>query len=131
MEMGIAFLRTHYADKLEENPSKIEETVLGLLGNPNGRALISENGHGVEGMLGFVVFPHFFSGTMIAGELAWFVEPEARGRVGLSLLREAENAARTLGAKKMQMVSPDGRVAKLYKRLGYVEVETTYQRSLT
>ncbi len=130
VDMGIGFLRLYYADKLPENREQMKKTVTELMGNPNGHVLVAENGHGIEGMFVFVVFPHFFSGELIAGELVWWIEPEARGRSGLALLREAESISRKMGAKKMQAGAPSERTATLYKRLGFQEVETTYQRSL-
>jgi hypothetical protein len=31
-------------------------------------------------MLGYVIFPHFLSGELVAGEVFWWVEPEDTGR---------------------------------------------------
>lgn len=130
VEMGVRFLRLYYAGKLKENREQMGKTVTALLTNPQGRMLVYENGNGIEGMLGLLVFPHYFSGEKVAGELVWWVDPEARGRAGMELLKQAEAEARALGAKWMQMVSPTERTAKLYERLGYAAIETTYQRSL-
>jgi hypothetical protein len=45
-------------------------------------------------------------------------------------LRAAEDEARRCGAKSMQMIAPDPRVGKLYERIGYSYIESSYQRSL-
>lgn len=130
VDMGLRFLRLHYADKLKENPAQIEKTVNDLLLNPDARILIAGNGKTAEGMLAFMVYPHYFSGEKTAIELAWWVEPEARGRLGLELLKYAENAARAMGAVSMQMIAPDKEIERLYGRLNYEHVESTYQKEL-
>lgn len=130
MEMGLTFQRLYYADKMPENREQLESTVRGLLTNEKARILVSENGHGVDGMISFVVTPHPFSGELDALELVWWVEPEARGTLGLRLLREAGQAAAQMGAKKLVMISPTPTIDQLYKKLGYTEVEKVFQRSL-
>jgi GNAT superfamily N-acetyltransferase len=65
----------------------------------------------------------------MAFEVVWWVEPEARGD-GVRLLRAAEDWAIEQGIGKMQMVAPNERVGALYERMGYLPVETSYQRTL-
>lgn len=129
VEMGLHFLRLHYADKLKENPEQIAKTLRDLLANPQGKVLVGGNGH-IQGVVGFVVYPQLFSGEPVAGELFWYVEPEARGRLGLELLREAERTAVKMGAETMQMVSPSETTSKLYEKLGYEYVDAQYMRRL-
>jgi len=130
VDMGLTFMRLYYAGKLTENREQLETTVRGLLTNEKARILVSENGHGVDGMISFVVSPHPFSGEVSALELVWWVEPEARGTIGLKLLREAAQVASQMGATKIVMISPTAAVDQLYKRLGYEEVEKVFQRRL-
>ena len=130
VDMGLTFMRLYYAGKLTENREQLEATVRGLLTNERARILVSENGHGVDGMISFVVSPHPFSGEVSALELVWWVEPEARGTIGLKLLREAAQVASQMGATKIVMISPTAAVDQLYKRLGYEEVEKVFQRRL-
>ncbi|KKL86125.1 hypothetical protein LCGC14_1947880, partial [marine sediment metagenome] len=74
---------------------------------------------------------HYVSGELIAGEVVWWVDPEARTRrTGLKLMRKAEETAMGMGAVKMQMVAPNERIGKLYEHFGYTKVESTYQRNL-
>jgi GNAT superfamily N-acetyltransferase len=80
-------------------------------------------------MLGYVLFPHFLSGELVAGEVFWWVEPGFRGE-GLKLLRAAETRSRAAGAKYLQMIAPNDRVAAVYKRLDYSFVEAAYQKLL-
>lgn len=91
--------------------------------------LVSERAGQIIGMIGFVVYPHFLSGEIIAGEVFWWVEPGFRGE-GIRLMKEAEDRARAAGAKNMQMIAPSDQVAKVYQHFGYEFVESTYQKKL-
>jgi hypothetical protein len=128
VEMGCRFHReSPYRDKLAVNPEKMRSTAKFI--SDAGTLLISESEGKILGMLGFVLFSHFLSGEMTAGEVFWWVEPEHRGE-GIKLLRCAEKMARVSGAKTMQMIAPSERVENLYKRLNYGYVESTYQKTL-
>jgi RimJ/RimL family protein N-acetyltransferase len=128
VEMGLRFRReSEYVDVLAENAEKMEELARQLA--QNGCLVVSERGGRIVGMLGYVIFPHFLSGELVAGEVFWWVEPEDRGE-GLKLLRAAEDRARSFGAKNFQMIAPNDRVGALYERLGYRRVETSFQRPL-
>lgn len=128
VEMGLRFHReSTYRNHLSSNPEQI-----GLLAEKvmtSGICLVSEQNGVVCGMIGVVLFPHFISGELIAGEVAWWVEPEHRGS-GLKLMREAERRAREAGATKMQMIAPNAHVAAVYERLSYEFVESAYQKTL-
>jgi GNAT superfamily N-acetyltransferase len=111
---------------------KVSRDRVALLGKQlidAGGLLVSERNGQVVGMIGFVVFPHFMSGETVAGEVFWWVEPGHRGD-GLRLLKEAERRARQAGAKSMQMIAPTEQVAKVYERMGFRYVESSYQRAL-
>jgi GNAT superfamily N-acetyltransferase len=128
VEMGRRFRReTSYAEKLKENAAQMLALAERLVAG-NG-LLLAERSERLIGMLGFVVYPHFISGEITAGEIFWWVEPEFRGE-GLRLLREAEKCARQAGATRMQMIAPNDRVAHVYRRVGYEFVESTYQKEL-
>jgi RimJ/RimL family protein N-acetyltransferase len=128
VEMGRRFLASSpYSKFLPENPESMRVLIAQLVGW--GTLLVSEAEGNVTGMIGFMVFNHPMSGEKIGGEIFWWVDPEARG-IGLELLKQAEQAVREAGGKKMQMIAPDEGIEKLYQRLGYSQVETTYQRSL-
>jgi GNAT superfamily N-acetyltransferase len=91
--------------------------------------LVSGSDATITGMIAMLAYDHPFSGERMAFEVVWWVEPEARGD-GVRLLRAAEDWAMEQGIGKMQMVAPNERVGALYERLGYLPVETSYQRSL-
>lgn len=98
-----------------------------------GTVIVAETEHGVVGMLGVVLVQHPISGRPEAAEVAWWVEPEHRTlAVGAKLLESAEAWARHRGATCLKMVAPAGsRTGAFYTQHGYVEVETTYQKSLS
>jgi GNAT superfamily N-acetyltransferase len=127
--MGRRFRReTDYQRHLAENPETMAATARHLVAQ--GGVLVSEQpGGALVGMIGWVLFPHFLSGEVIAGEVFWWVEPEHRGQ-GLRLMRAAERQARQNGAQKMQMIAPTDAVATLYRRFGYEFVEAAYQKAL-
>lgn len=128
IEMGRRFYReSGYEKHLAENPDQMRclaEQVMAANG-----LLVSECGGELTGMFGYVLFPHFISGELIAGEVFWWMEPESRGE-GLNLLRVAEDKARSAGAKRMQMIAPNKQVARVYERLKYEFVEMAYQKTI-
>jgi RimJ/RimL family protein N-acetyltransferase len=129
VELGRHFLRqSPYAKHLAESPEQMTKLGEFLLGGAGGM-LCAERGGKIVGMLGYVIHDHFISGEKSAGEVFWWVEPEHRGD-GLRLLVRFEAVARAAGAKKLQMIAPDERVAALYARLGYHYLETSFQKAL-
>lgn len=126
--MGLRFRReSEYRGIIQENPEQMRALATQLA--RSGSLLVSERNGRLVGMLGYVVFPHFLSGELVSGEVFWWVEPEFRGE-GVKLLRAAEERSRDYGAKYMQMIAPNERVAGLYRRLGYQAIETSFQRPL-
>ena len=127
VEMGRHFLGTStYAKHLGENTSKMAELAEKLI--KSGNLLVSGNG-AVTGMLGYIIHSHFMSGETVAGERFWWVEPDHRGD-GVGLLRETEKRSKQAGARYIQMIAPNEKVAQFYGKLGYEFVEATYQKKL-
>lgn len=133
VELGRRFLlEGPYKDQLKDNPEEATAFAFAVMNHLNGKILVSHGDHGVNGVFCFIVNPHYFSGEMTAMELIWYVEPESRpGGIALKLLAEAENWARELGVKRMQLTAPTEEVGKLYRYCGgYKKIEVTYQRTL-
>jgi GNAT superfamily N-acetyltransferase len=129
VDMGMAFRKkTSYDKFLSENPGCMENVAKQLISNDG--LLLSEHAGEITGMLGFVVYSHFISGERIAGEVFWWVDERHRGKDGVKLLKEMERCAQSSGAKRIQMIAPNNRVAEFYERTGYEFVESTYQKSL-
>lgn len=128
VDMGIKFHeQSPYKKHLEVNREQMATLGKQLIAKDG--LLVSERKGQIIGMIGFVVYPHFLSGEIIAGEVFWWVEPGFRGD-GIRLMKEAEDRARAAGAKNMQMIAPSDQVAKVYRHFQYQFVEAIYQREL-
>lgn len=133
VEMGRRFLlEGPYRDQLKDNPAKAAEMAYQVLQKSGAKILVSLNEElFVTGVFAFVVFPHYFSGELTAGELIWYVEPDHRGRASMELLWAAERMAADLGAERMQLTAPSTEVGELYRRLKYSQIEVSYQAKLS
>jgi GNAT superfamily N-acetyltransferase len=133
VEMGSrSIMEGPYREQLDDKPEVTQALARNVVTMPNAKVLVCEQDGKVCGLLAFIVFPHYFSGEITAGELIWYVEPEARaGGDAIRLLGEAEKLAKSLGAKRFQMTAPTKEIGALYARCGgYKEIETTYQRTI-
>lgn len=130
--MGQRFVAgTPYRDHIALDPAQVGRTVQHLLDHPTGAVFVAQGAGGdLVGMIAVHVYDHPFSGDRVAAELFWWVEPAQRGRVGLWLLRQAEQWANAAGAVWLQMVAPTPEVEQLYARLDFVPVERTFQRRI-
>ncbi len=87
----------------------------------------------MQGVFAFILYDHYYSGELVAGEMIWWVEPEYR-KMGmpLELLWAAEKLACEMGAKKMQLTAPTDEIAAMYGKLkGFEKVETAFQRDIS
>lgn len=128
-----SLLEGPYKELLADKPEVTARLAEKLLTMENARVLVAELNSKLVGAFAFVLFDHYYSGEKVAGEMIWYLEPEARtGRpIALELLWAAEKLAHELGAKKMQLTAPTEEIATMYQRLkGYVKVETSFQREL-
>jgi GNAT superfamily N-acetyltransferase len=129
-ELGHRFLASSvYGAHFREDPQQITDLATMLITEVNGAVFVSETDDQLTGAIGMWCCPHVWTGDRTAGELFWFVDPEARGSIGVRLFREAKAWAVIQGARSMQMVSPavqvgeDDRVAEIYTRFGFVPLE--------
>lgn len=120
---------TVYAAHLVDNPTQMATMVATLLDSPDGVIFVADAGYDLYGMIGMLVYTHHLDGQRVAGEIFWWTEPSARG-FGLRLLRAAEAWAKARGAVSVQMVAPNYRVGRLYERLGYSRIETSYGKAV-
>jgi len=130
VEMGTRSLREGpYKDLVGDNPEQTAKLALDVL--TKGMILVAEQDEKLIGLLAFIVFPHYFSGELTAGEVMWYVEPEFRSSfTALQLLRGAERMARSFGAKYMQFTAPTAEVGRAYEALNYKQVEVSFQKAL-
>jgi RimJ/RimL family protein N-acetyltransferase len=131
LEMGLAFAAEEYARFLLSNPSQIEALIRHLLVGETTALFVVEREERVLGMIAVQFYVHPMSLERIATEIAWWMDPAARGtRDGLRLLQAAEGWARDQQAVRMQMIAPNEHVGRFYERLGFAQVEIHYQRTL-
>lgn len=133
MELGSrSLLEGPYRDKLADRPDVTSALARKLVEMETAKILVAENPDGIVGLFAFIIFPHYYSGETVAGEMIWYVVPEARkSNTALELLWAAERLAQELGAKKMQLTAPTDEIAGMYQKLrGYSKVETAFQREL-
>jgi GNAT superfamily N-acetyltransferase len=130
--MGCAQLAAVYADTMPAHPQHLDALIRQVLQTPACAVFVAEQAELVVGMIVMTLYRHPQSGLMTAGEVAWWMDPGARGH-GRALLARAERWALENGAEQVQMVAPatQERLGLLYTRRGYVPLETTYQAPVT
>jgi GNAT superfamily N-acetyltransferase len=120
-----------YAAAMPANAAQMAQTAAAVIRHADGVVFVTEADGDLTGMIGLQVYVHPFSGARVAGELFWWVEPEARGD-GVRLLRRAEAWAAAQGAAQLQVGAPADApgVARLFARRGYVALETAYLKPI-
>jgi len=128
---------TWFRQELKEEYCKQSVCFLlnGLINEDAGFVLVVEDDEKkIRGFALIVVSPFVFNlDKKIAGELAWYVDPQYRGqRAGLALLDKAERIAKRRGCDYISMISMDHsmNVGPLYEKVGYSPAETTYIKEL-
>jgi GNAT superfamily N-acetyltransferase len=112
---------------------KVWETIEGMI--PTGGAFVAErDGEVVGAALGFCL-PAWWSEDLEAGELAVFMRPDCRGgREVVRLVQALEAWAREQGATVLTLGVSTGvaleRTGRLYERLGFHHMGSTFSRSL-
>lgn len=131
VELGAeSLMQGPYKDEVK-NPDQWRKTALGVVLNADGCILVAEEDGKVQGLLGFMVYPHYFTGLKSAIELMWYVSPDYRkSMMGICLARAAMRLAKSMGAVNMQMTAPTAEVGKAYEAMGFKPLETAYQKAL-
>ena len=121
-----------YKDQLLDKPEVTRSLTAKMLASENAHVLVAEDADGVFGLFAYILFPHYFSGEMTAGEMIWYVVPEKRAGspVSLELLWKAQQSAKEKGARRFQLTAPTPEIGRMYSQMRFREIETTYQREL-
>lgn len=134
VRMAVRFIcESSYRGLVLPNVRQLQKLVMFLLDHGGVFVAQLDGADDVVGMFGVSVIPHVMSGELVAGEVAWWMEPEHRGgSASVRLLDAAERWAVEHGAVWFQMIAPAGneRLREFYRRRGYMEVETVFQRRL-
>lgn len=117
-----------YEDIGEFNEDAMRTTLSQLM--VSGSLLIADGA-----MIGFLVFPAFMTGTLVAQELFWWVDKDKRELgIGKTILETAEEQAKAMGASHMLMLCLDDldpeKAANIYGKMGYKARERTFMRAL-
>lgn len=133
VQMGERFIReTTYRDLLPPDPPAMTVFVGALVASRVGLAsvvFVDEREGALVGMLGLFLYQHPMSNQREAVECFWWQEPEYRG-AGLRLLREANQWAAQERATVLRMIAPTVEVERLYERLKFRRIETTYAKEI-
>lgn len=116
------------------NPAPFGVAVRSILENGSGIVLVAENEGKIAGVIAGVVYEDFLTGDLISSELFWFVTKEARGSVGVRLLKQFEEQSKLRGAKRILMIHllsvHSEMLTKLYTLRGYAPIEQTFFKKL-
>lgn len=138
VRMGCRFIaESSYRGQLYPNPEAQARLAEYLIGH--GGMFVADVAGELVGMLGLIAVPLPSSGEIAITECAWWVEPEwrrssAAGRLFYAGEKWAAQQARALGLDSIaiQMIAPFGSrdVEEIYRRRGYLPLETTFQKRL-
>ena len=95
--------------------------------------LIYERDGAPVGMLVAYAACHMLAPVKVANEIAWWVEPQHRGRSAVAMLNAYEQWARQRGCVLIHMVGlgADPVTTKLYERQGYLAAERHFMKPLS
>lgn len=131
--MGLRFAAEEYRDYLNPDEASLTQLAQNVISGPTSIGFVAQEATDgpVVGMIGLMTYRQPMSGALVATEIVWWMEPEARGaKAAIHLLNKGETWAREQGATKFQMIAPTDHVGHFYERMGFKKLETHYQRIL-
>lgn len=130
--MGKAFMETSDLIKsIGWERQSVKKLVDLFVENQSALGLVAEEDGKLVGMLGLLIAPHLFNNNvLVAEEIAWWVEPEYRKKIGFQMLDLVEKILEKRGIKHFGMkflsnenLSPEI-MERMYARRGYKKTET-------
>ena len=136
LQMAEDFKNSSPYKELEFQKEFVIQNITSMLINPLFAIFIAENAEGIPvGMLAGVVTNQLFSTAPTAGELVWWVNPEARNsKVGSELHSSFQQWAINKGCLTASMVLLENGdleiIDKMYEQMGYSPAERSYFKVL-
>lgn len=127
------FNASPYSKSVEFSERRVKEVIRSCLLSPLGCVILLETDTGTSvGMLIAAASTTIFSEDLLAQELAWWVDPQYRGRESLHLIEAYEEWAAVIGCRLIALGSiPElTELDKLYRRLGYTPKEQSYIKEI-
>lgn len=133
LEMGSRSLKQGpYKGLIEDVPAATERLASSVIESGKGKILVAEEDSQLVGLLGYIIFDHYFTGKPTAAEVMWWVEPEFRASmIGIMLFRRMVRELASLRPIRMQFTAPTEEVAKAYESLGMKALEVGYYKDLS
>lgn len=134
MAMGEQFAQYAPYD-VEYSAASTEQFLIGLW-NMGGVTLVSEVDGRIAGAICGAISPVWYApSTRIAGELAWWVDPNHRGgRHAIGLVKAFEQWAKDNGASFVSLcdmrINGDYPAGPLFERMGYHTAERTHTKEI-
>lgn len=117
-----------YSNYVQFSQRRVKEVIRSCLLSPLGVVIVLESDTRPVGMLVAAASTNIFSEDLLAQEVAWFVDPQYRGRESLHMVEAYEEWARVIGCKLVALahIPEVTNLDRLYKRLGYNPMEQAY-----
>jgi GNAT superfamily N-acetyltransferase len=132
VRMGLQFIAESGYRGLVTPSVDAQRAVVELLLEQGG-CWVAVAGDQVVGMFGVALTPLPVTGELAGVEMMWWLDPQwRRGTLAMRLWMTGETWARDHGALWFQMIQPygDERTGVLYRRRGYVPLESTWTKRL-
>ena len=136
VRMGRAFwAETPLSDFSVFSPEYLVNFIRGASIEPSASIWVADDGGKIVGAVAGMIYPLFFSGDLVAQEIFWWVDPEARGAEASKMLFDALiEWATAMGAKALSMIAIENgkaeSVGKIYRKKGFIPTEHAYVRGL-
>ena len=126
--------RMDFTDFLPERKEDIASAITRVLNMPFVETVVAEHNGKIIGGIGIAYIPCLWNANLLTGEeLFWWTSKAAPKTAALKLLKFVKQRMIELGVEIMsfkQLTSSPESVAKVYKRMGLRQVETSFMGSL-
>ena len=115
----------------EFSPVHVEQYFHGVLLNPDSLAIVLDVNGAAQGLLAATVVSHPWADFKVASEIAWWIDPDHRGKGWRAMIVTYEDWAREHGAQTASLTEfAEMPVGALYRAKGYTLAESTHVKVL-